>query len=105
MFTRGYVLLILLDASILTLPVLSVVVLSDTSTILRTYHGCFLRPYGGFLKWGCPQIINFFIGFPIINHPAIADSPYIPISMQQLSSSTVIEVAASLQHPAAQVLQ
>jgi hypothetical protein len=60
MFTRGYVLLILLDASILTLPVLSVVVLSDTSTILRTYHGCFLRPYGGFLKWGCPQIINFF---------------------------------------------
>ena len=28
-----------------------------------------LCKYGGFLKWGLPKIINFSIGFSIINHP------------------------------------
>ena len=25
--------------------------------------------YGGFLKWGYPQIVNFLLGFSTINHP------------------------------------
>ena len=32
--------------------------------------------YGGFLKYGHPQIIHFRLAFSIINHPAIGVSPF-----------------------------
>ena len=32
--------------------------------------------YGGFLKYGYPQIIHFRLAFSIINHPAIGVSPF-----------------------------
>jgi hypothetical protein len=32
--------------------------------------------YGGFLKYGYPQIIHFRLAFSIINPPAIAVSPF-----------------------------
>ena len=33
--------------------------------------------YGGFLKWGYPQIIHFNVIFHEINHPAIGVPPFV----------------------------